>query len=137
MLRAKKTTVASANRFASFAYKPEPRREREAPFGLQADTASLLGETLKKDNTLKESVTGLMSQAKASGTMESYERSTKKFEKCCIENQYSYPVYTEQAVLHFIIQLDKDKASMATLCQVKPAFAVAGTAVRRGEYCLV
>ena len=121
MLRAKKTTVAAANRFASFAYKHEPRREREAPFGLQADTASLLGEILKKDSTLKESVTGLMSQAKASGTMESYERSTKKFEKFCIENQYSYPVYTEQAVLHFIIQLDKDKASMATLCQVKPA----------------
>jgi hypothetical protein len=95
MLRAKKTTIASANRFASFAYKPEPKREREAPFGLQADTASLLGEILKKDNTLKESVTGLMSQAKASGTMESYERSTKKFEKFCIENQYSYPVYTE------------------------------------------
>jgi hypothetical protein len=85
MLSAKKTTLASANRFASFAYKPEPKREREAPFGLQADTASLLGEILKKDNTLKESVTGLMSQAKASGTMESYERSTKKFEKFCAE----------------------------------------------------
>ncbi len=78
MLRAKKTTVAAANRFASFAYKHEPRREREAPFGLQADTASLLGEILKKDSTLKESVTGLMSQAKASGTMESYERSTNR-----------------------------------------------------------
>jgi hypothetical protein len=29
MLGAKKTTIASANRFASFAYKPEPKRERE------------------------------------------------------------------------------------------------------------
>jgi hypothetical protein len=112
--RAKK---ASSNRDAEYAYKPK----KEAPFGLQTDTSSVLGEILQADSTLRESVTGLMAQAKATSAMENYERVTKKFADFCVENGYTYPDYSEKATLHFIIQADKDRASMATLCQIKPA----------------
>ena len=112
--RAKK---ASSNRFAEYAYKPK----KEAPFGLQTNTSAVLGEILQADSSLKESVTGLMAQAKATSTMENYERVTKKFADFCVEKGYTYPDYSEKAILHFVIQADKDRASMATLCQIKPA----------------
>ncbi len=37
---------------------------------------------------------------------------------------YSYPKYLEQAVLHYVIQLDKDKTSMAMLGQLKPSLTL-------------
>jgi hypothetical protein len=137
MLRAKKATVASANRFASFAYKHEPRREREAPFGLQADTASLLGEILKKDNTLKESVTGLMSQAKASGTMESYEHSTKKFLRS-FALRTSTVIRCTRSKPSFILSYSWTRTRIdGDPVPGEAGIAVAGTAVRRGKHCLV
>ncbi len=63
--RAKK---ASSNRFAEYAYKPK----KEALFGLQTKTSAVLGEILQADSSLKESVTGLMAQAKATSTMENF-----------------------------------------------------------------
>ena len=71
--RAKK---ASSNRFAEYAYKPK----KEAPFGLQTNTSAVLGEILQADSSLKESVTGLMAQAKATSTMENYERVTNRLQ---------------------------------------------------------
>ena len=117
--KVKKAKSAALNRFTDFAYAP-----KVAPFGLKSDTSDLLSDILKADSSLKDSVTGLMSQAKSEGTMDNYERATKKFENFCSEKNYTYPVYTEQSVLHYVIQLDKDKASMGTLCQVKPALTL-------------
>ena len=94
--KVQKARKAVANRFADFAYKPKAL----APFGLQSDTSSLLSDILKKDSSLKTSVTGLMQHAKSMGTMANYERVTKKFEEFCGVHGYSYPKYSEQAVLH-------------------------------------
>ncbi len=90
--KVQKARKAVANRFADFAYKPKAL----APFGLQ----SVLSDILKKDSSLKTSVTGLMQHAKSMGTMANYERVTKKFEEFCGVHGYSYPKYSEQAVLH-------------------------------------
>ncbi len=108
------------NWFADFAYKPKML----APFGLQLDTSSLLGDILKKDSSLKASVTGLMRHAKSMGTMANNEHVTKKFEEFCGIHGYSYPKYSEQVVLHYVIQLDKDSTSMAMLGQLKPALTL-------------
>jgi hypothetical protein len=101
--KVQKAKKAVVNRFADFAYKPKAL----APFGLQSDTSSLLSDILKKDSSLKTSVTGLMQHAKSMGTMANYERVTKKFEEFCCVHGYNYPKYSEQAVLHYVIQLDK------------------------------
>jgi hypothetical protein len=111
------------NRFAAYAYKPK-KKEVSVPFGLETKTSPLLNEILEADASLSESVKGLMSQAKAAGTMVNYDGMTKKFARFCAEKGYVYPDFTEKAALHFVIQMDKDGATMSSLCQVKPALAL-------------
>ena len=106
------------NRFSQFECT---KKKRTIPFGLGEDTAQVLRDILDADGSLMESVAGLMSQAKATGTMENYERTTAKFKEFCEQKGYEYPKFGEKAVLHYVIQMDKDKASFAVLCQIKPA----------------
>ena len=68
-----------------------------------------------------DSLVGLMAQAKAMGTINNYENATKKFQAFCEEKKYKYPAFSEKAVLHFIIQQDSNKMSLAGLSQIKPA----------------
>ncbi len=112
----------SKNRFSQYAYKPD--RKKIVPFGLEVSAAPVLGEILQEDASLMESVTGLMAQAKAGGTIMSYENAVKKFKEFCAEKNYNYPKFTEKAVVHYIVQLDKDKASLATINQLKPALVL-------------
>lgn len=116
-----KAALQAKNRFAGFAYKPKAKL---VPFGLEETTAPLLSEILAEDASLTDTVKSLMSQAKSAGTMDCYERMTKKFAKFCDEKRYDYPGFTEKAALHFVIQLDKDGATMSSLCQVKPALSL-------------
>jgi len=112
----------SKNRFSQFAYKPD--KKKIVPFGLEASAAPVLGEILNEDASLMESVTGLMAQAKAGGTIISYENAVRKFKEFCAEKNYSYPEVTEKAVVHYIVQLDKDKAPLSTINQLKPALVL-------------
>ncbi len=38
--------------------------------------------------------------------------------------QCFYPDFTEKAVMHLVVQMDKDGATMATLSQIKPALSL-------------
>jgi hypothetical protein len=116
-LKAKKHVGLKNNRFADFAYKPA--QVCNVPFGLETSASNVLSEILASDSSLTQSVTGLMAQAKAPGTMENYVRATKKFEDFC--GVKAYRNFEEKSVLHYVIQLDNDGSSMAMLCQVKPA----------------
>jgi hypothetical protein len=49
---------------------------------------------------------------------------TRKFTAFCKAKQYTYPDFSEKAALHFVVQMDKDGASLATLSQIKPALAL-------------
>ncbi len=49
------------------------------PFDLETTTSPLLSEIPEADASLSESVKGLMSQAKAAGTMVNHDGMTKKF----------------------------------------------------------
>jgi hypothetical protein len=113
----------SKNRFSQYAYKPD--KKKIVPFGLEVVSAApVLGEILQEDASLMDSVTGLMAQAKAGGTIISYENAVKKFKEFCAEKNCNYPEFTEKAVVHYIVQLDKDKASLATINQLKPALVL-------------
>jgi len=57
----------SKNRFSQYAYKPD--KKKTVPFGLEASAAPVLGQILNEDATLIKSVTGLIAQAKAGGTI--------------------------------------------------------------------
>ena len=122
-LQKAKAAGMMSNRFEAYVYKPK-KKEVVVPFGLETDTSSLLGEIVASDASLSESVKGLMAHAKAAGTMVNYECTTRKFAAFCKAKQYTYPDFSEKAALHFVVQMDKDGASLGTLSQIKPALAL-------------
>ena len=122
-LQKSKAASMSGNRFAGYAYAGKSKKT-EVPFGLGPVPAPLLQEILSEDGSLKDSVVGLMSHAIAAGTMGCYANATKKFMNFCGEKGYDYPNFNEKAVMHYVIQQDKDSASMAALAQIKPALSL-------------
>ena len=78
------------------------------PFGLSGSAVPQLNKILTTDSSLAESVAGLMSQVKSSGTMDNYSRLTAKFEQFCNEKSYESPNFSEKAILNFVIQSVKD-----------------------------
>jgi hypothetical protein len=119
----KKSSVKKAtlvrDKLSQFSYTK--KKDPKVPFGLGPDSAPLLSEILEDDKSLTESVVSLMAQAKAEGTITTYECAVKRFKDFCLEKGYDYPKIGEKAVLHYIIQQNKDGASMAVLNQIKPA----------------
>jgi hypothetical protein len=119
----KKSSVTKAtlvrDKLSKFAYTK--KKDPKVPFGLGPDTAPLLHEILEDDKSLTDSVVSLMSQAKAEGTINTYESAVKRFKEFCQAKGYAYPKIGEKAVLHYIIQQNKDGASLAVLNQIKPA----------------
>jgi hypothetical protein len=85
----KKTTAR--NHFVDFAYKP--KKSVKIPFGLETTTAPLLEDILAEDSSLADSVAGLMAQAKARGTIVSYESTTNKIRDFCLTKGYTYPEF--------------------------------------------
>ncbi len=122
----------SKNRFSQYAYKPE--KKKIVPFGLEASAVPVLGEILNEDASLMESVTGLLAQARAGGTIISYENAVKKFKEFCAEKNYSYPEFTEKAVVHYIVQLDKDKASSCRMISCTSCFRSAWRLVLKTRF---
>ncbi len=114
----KKATLVR-DKLSQFSYTK--KKDPKVPFGLGPDSAPLLSEILEDDKSLTESVVSLMAQAKAEGTITTYECAVKRFKDFCLEKGYDYPKIGEKAVLHYIIQQNKDGASMAVLNQIKPA----------------
>jgi hypothetical protein len=119
----KKSSVKKAllvrDKLSQFSYTK--KKDPKVPFGLGPDSAPLLSEILEDDNPLTESVVSLMARAKAEGTITTYECAVKRFKDFCSEKGYDYPKIGEKAVLHYIIQQNKDGAFMAILNQIKPA----------------
>jgi hypothetical protein len=46
---------------------------------------------------------------------------TERFKEFCSINNYRFENFSEQAVLHFVLQLDSEDVSVSTLGQIKPA----------------
>jgi hypothetical protein len=113
-----------------FAYKPrdacvpegaEPEPEPEAGGSGQPH---VLRSIFERDSELQDSAERLAKRAKAEGTMVNYTSMTKRFENFCGEKGYNFDDFSEQAVLHFVLSLDKAGVSHAVICQVKPALAL-------------
>jgi hypothetical protein len=56
--------------------------------------------------------------------MENYELINEKLADSCGNKGYCYPKFDEKAALHFVIHLDNDKSTLATLRQVKPVVSM-------------
>jgi hypothetical protein len=70
--------------------------------------------------TIKE----LMEGALAWSTMQSYQGAITRYQEFCESAGYDRADITEKSVLHYVTHLRHQKASLATLCQVKPALTL-------------
>jgi hypothetical protein len=85
----------------------------------------IVGNIVSKNQNLKEIADRLAKKAKASRTISNYSGITERFKEFCGTNDYSFENFSEQAVLHFVLQLDSEDVSVSTLGQVKPALTLA------------
>jgi hypothetical protein len=85
----------------------------------------IIHNIFNRDSTLLECAERLAKKAKAEGTISNYTGMTNRFREFCGSQGYSYEEFDEQTVLHFVLDLDKNNASVSTLGQVKPALTLA------------
>jgi hypothetical protein len=62
-----------------------------------------------------------VANGKVRGTMVNYNAAQAKFQEFCLKQGYSFYEIEEQAVVHYVAELNRAQVSYATLCQVKPA----------------
>ena len=93
-------------------------------FGLDISRIPTLATILEKDDSLADSVTGLMKKVKSEGTVKNYENEAKKFEGFCEKMGYMYQSFDETAVLHYILDLNRKNVGYGQICQVKPSLRV-------------
>ncbi len=74
-----------------------------------------------------------MSQAKGEGKVTTYQSVISPFKDFCQEKGYAYPKISKKAVLHYIIQQNKEGATFATLNQINPLTVYAGGAAAWGK----
>ncbi len=65
-----------------------------------------------------------MSIMRAKGTLANYNTALRRFQEFCEGRQYSHHEITEQVVIHYLAELNKQQVSYAVLCQVKPALVM-------------
>src|SRR5450830_1780294 len=106
-----------------FAYSRSSSRG-EGAFGLDVAKIPILSSILSKDKSLAETANKLLGCCKAGGTVKNYEATVKKFKSFCNKESYSRTDFDEKAVLHYILKLTKDNASLGILCQLKPALTL-------------
>jgi hypothetical protein len=92
--------------------------------GVSAQEVDVLQDIMLKDPELQSSLEQLISNGKAKGTLINYNAAQARFQEFCQEKDYSYYEITEQAVIHYVADLNKQEVSYSTLCQVKPAIVM-------------
>ncbi len=89
-----------------------------------AETAELVGDVgvladiAEREPELQESLEQLVSNMKAKGTLANYNTAQRRFQDFCEGRHYSHYEITEQAVIHYLAELNKQQVSYAVLCQV-------------------
>jgi hypothetical protein len=84
----------------------------------------MLKNILARDGSLKEQAKKLGQSAKADGTLKNYSGMVSKFQRFCEKSNYDFEHFTEQAVVHFILELEKSEPSYGIFAQIKPALVL-------------
>jgi hypothetical protein len=86
--------------------------------------SQMLKNILARDGSLKEQAKKLGQSAKADGTLKNYTGMVSKFQCFCEKNNYDFEHFTEQAVVHFILELEKSEPSYGIFAQIKSALVL-------------
>jgi len=80
-----------------------------------------ISAALQADPALLNAAVRCVVGSKASGTVRGYSRTLKSFQEFCVKNQISYPDFSAQDVIQYILHLDANNISFSFLASVKPA----------------
>jgi len=97
------------------------RKDRKLPFGLQTEDIPGVGQLVADHPGIADAMQQLLAAPLAASTMKGYDGAVHKFQKFCEEHGYDYTEPTEKIMMHYLADLHEKKASLAILCQVKPA----------------
>jgi hypothetical protein len=86
--------------------------------------SQLLKNILARDGSLKIQAEKLAKHVKAEGTVKGYNGFLKKFQLFCETNSYDFENFTEQSLVHFVLDLEKTGPSLAAVGQIKPALTL-------------
>ena len=64
---------------------------------------------------------GGMGSQLAGRTLNNYTSALGRFQDFCINQGYDYSDLTEKMVIHYVLELNKQKVSNSILCQIRPA----------------
>ena len=103
---------------------PSPRVDSGHPCSVALADNADLSSALHRDPSLHRSALACLLSSKATGTFSSYTRTLRRFEEFCIANKLSYPHFSSDAALQFILHLDNTTVSYNFLATVKPALTL-------------
>ena len=106
--------------------KDEMRRmvmaaEVRIPLGLRQDQVQPVDELAAEFPELKQSMAEVMGSQLAGSTLNNYTSALGRFQDFCTNQGYDYSDLTEKMVIHYVMELNKQKVSYSILCQIRPA----------------
>jgi hypothetical protein len=90
-----------------------------------------LAAVLHRDPTLLQTAWTSFFAARAPGTVKCYTNLTMKFQQFCVDHDLSFPLYSSDTLLQFILHHIKNHASFSFLASIKPALALLDAATHR------
>ncbi len=94
---------------------------KKLPFGLLAEEIPGVSQLVADHPGIAEAMNQLLAALFAASTMRGYDGVVHKFQRFCEEHGYDYMDPTERSLMHYLADLHEKGASLAILCQVKPA----------------
>ena len=70
---------------------------------------------------LKHSMAEVMGSQLGRSTLNNYTSALGRFQDFSINQGYDYSDLTEKIVIHYVMELNKQKVSNSILCQIRPA----------------
>jgi hypothetical protein len=95
--------------------------ELKLPMGLNRQKMEAVDNILSMHPELQASIQEMNEEPLSKGTMQNYKGTLRKLQEFCKEKKYVYDELTEQAILHFVADLNKKKVPFSVVAQVKPA----------------
>ena len=98
----------------------ERTAEVKMVLGLQLQDVAPVNAILQRRPELAQSAEEILGAVKAKSTLQGYGSAIEKFKKFLREDSTGEGI-TEEVLIQYVLQLNKEKASYAVICQTQPA----------------
>jgi len=102
---------------------PTPPPVADHPLGPSLAANQQVMEVLARDPGLASNALACLLAAKAPGTVRNYAATANRFKAFCDLSGLSYPDFSADAVLQYVLRMDRASAGFGTIAALKPALA--------------